>query len=408
MHLRILICLFFVVETMLANKLPEGLYRAVLLLDVEHNLELPFTFNFKYLHKKPTITIHNADENILVDEIVTKGDSFNFKMPVFDTEFKCKIIKNGLEGVWINHYRKEKNQIKFSATPLEQHRFPIPKAPETPSFEGKWEVTFSPGTTHTYKAIGLFHHVEQTQIVHGTFLTETGDYRYLEGVQSNNKLYLSCFDGSHAFLFIAQFDSLHQLQGKFYSGSHWQENWTGKKNDLFELKKAETITSILDAQKTPQFSFKNLDDKNISLQDAQFQNKPVLIQIMGSWCPNCMDESAMLSPFYNQYKDQGLEIIALAFEKTTDVEIAKKQLKRLQNRFDINYNILITGLSGKTNASEIFPMLSDISAFPTLIYLNKQHQIVKIHTGFSGPATGKAYDELKTNTESYIQKLINQ
>jgi hypothetical protein len=56
--------------------------------------------------------------------------------------------------------------------------------------------------------------------VNGTFLTETGDYRYLEGMMHNGKLYLSCFDGSHAFLFIAENNGTEITKGDFYSGLH--------------------------------------------------------------------------------------------------------------------------------------------------------------------------------------------
>ncbi|MEI6020959.1 MAG: TlpA disulfide reductase family protein [Bacteroidota bacterium] len=393
---------------MYSKKLKEGVYRAVLLLDEKNNIELPFNFEVLYKNKKPLIIIHNADERIEVDEIVLQGDSLIFKMPVFDTEFRTKISKQGLEGVWISHYRKENNYIKFKATYKNNSRFISDNTIKETLFEGKWEVTFSPNKIDAYKAIGLFHHIEQSQLIHGTFLTETGDYRYLEGAQNNNIIALSCFDGSHAFLFSAKLDSSGELKGDFYSGSHWKESWTAKKNNQFELKNAEETTRLLDANIPVSISFTNLEDKLVSLQDLKYKNKPVLIQIMGSWCPNCMDESAYLSPIYNQYKDQGFEIIALAFEKTNNIELAKKQLKRLQGRFNITYEILITGLSGKTKASELFPMLSEIRAFPTLISLNKQHQIVKIHTGFSGPATGKAYEEFKTNTESFIHQLINQ
>ncbi len=406
---KILFAIFlFCSAAMYSKKLKEGMYRAVLVLDEKNNIELPFNFDVLYKNKKPLIVIHNADERIEVDEIFLKDDSVIFKMPVFDTEFRAKMNKQGLDGVWINHYRKEKNTIKFKASHNDNRRFIAEKSNGPALFEGKWEVSFSPNKPDAYKAIGLFHHIEQSQLVYGTFLTETGDYRYLEGTQINNQLFLSCFDGSHAFLFIAKLDSSGQLFGEFYSGSHWKENWTGLKNEKFELKNAEQITRVLSANAKPNFSFSNLKAQMVSLEDAKFKNKPVLIQIMGSWCPNCMDESAYLSPIYSQYKDQGFEIIALAFEKTDNIDLAKKQLSRLQLRFGIQYEILTTGFSGKTKASELFPMLSEISAFPTLIFLNKQHQIVKVHTGFSGPATGKAFEEFKSATESFIHQLINQ
>ena len=406
---QILLVIFFTALThMHASKLKEGVYRGLLYLNEQQNVVLPFNFDISHRQDKWHMVIHNADEKIEVDEITVLQDSVVIKLPVFDTEFRAKLVRDGLDGVWINHYRKEKNQVKFKAVINDKSRFVTPTATQHPHFEGKWAVTFSPGLPEAYSAIGLFHHTEQSTLVHGTFLTETGDYRYLEGSQIDNKLFLSCFDGSHAFLFVAEIDSSNQLHGTFFSGSHWKENWIARKDDKFELKKADEITSIVNPQAALQFSFVNLENKPVSLNDSKFQNKAVLVQIMGSWCPNCMDESAMLAPLYEQYKDQGLEIIALAFEKTNDTAIAKKQLLRLQKRFSIGYDILITGLSGKTKASEIFPMLSDISAFPTLIYLDKKHKIVSVHTGFSGPATGKAYAELKNQTESLIKQLIHQ
>jgi thiol-disulfide isomerase/thioredoxin len=144
----------------------------------------------------------------------------------------------------------------------------------------------------------------------------------------------------------------------------------------------------------------------VSLSDLQFKNRVVLLQVMGSWCPNCMDESAYLSELYKKYKSNGLEIIALAFEKTTDFKTAQQQVKRLKNRFGIEYNMLITQLSGKEKASETLSALNKISAFPTLLFLNRSHQVVRIHTGFNGPATGTLFNDFKQETEQIINELI--
>lgn len=408
MRLTLIVVLLFISSLSFSKNIKQGIYRGLLILDEAKSIELPFNFEFKYDHNKPIIIIHNADERIRVDEINMHGDSLNFKMPVFDTEFRTKIVKDGLEGVWINHYRKEKNKIRFKAFFNDSKRFLIDDKKSNPLFEEKWEVNFSPNTSEASIAIGIFHHVEQTSLIYGTFLTETGDYRYLEGAQDGNRLLLSCFDGSHAFLFIAQLDSSQLLNGTFYSGSHWQENWQAKRNENFELRNANEITLVKNSRQKIEFSFLNFEGKPVSLADKKFENKPVLIQLMGSWCPNCMDESAYLSPIYKQYKDQGFEIIALAFEKTNNIEVSNKQLNRLKLRFNIEYEILNTGETGKNKASEIFPMLSNISAFPTLLFLNKKHEIVKVHTGFNGPATANAYDVFKQETETLIKNLINQ
>lgn len=406
-NITYLLILVLMSSSLFSKKLKEGVYRGVLTLNEENNIELPFTFEVKYKGKKPNIIIKNADERIVVDEITIKGDSVNFKMPVFDTEFKTVFVGDNLEGLWINNYKTTKNKIKFKATYGQSNRFPFAPGKANPYFEGRWETTFSPNTKDSSKAIGIFHHEEQTDYMSATFLTETGDYRYLEGMKVVNKLYLSCFDGSHAFLFVAEHKD-DNFTGTFYSGASWQEPWTAKLNEKFKLANAEQITFVKDKEAKINFSFPDLNKKAVSLNDKKFENKPVIIQVMGSWCPNCMDESAYLAGVYKQYKNEGLEIVALAFEKTNDFEKARNQLLRLKKKFNMDYDILVTQQTGKEKASEVLSALNKITAFPTTIFLNKQHKIVKIHTGFSGPATGKEYEEFKQGTESFIKQLLKE
>lgn len=408
MRTRLIILLSMVSLLSAAATLKEGSYRAVLVVNEIDNTELPFNFEVIYKKKKPAIIIRNGEEKILVDEIKIAGDSVFIKMPVFDTEFRCVMKGNDLEGVWINHYRKEKNILKFSAKYGETKRFDFVPGKSNPYFEGKWEVTFSPGSKDSSKAIGIFHHIEQTDYLTGTFLTETGDYRYLEGMKSGNKLYLSCFDGSHAFLFIGKLFEGSLIQGTFYSGLHWQESWFAVRNPDFKLKNPDEITIAKNPNEAINLSFTGLDKKTVSLNDKRFLNKPLILQVMGSWCPNCMDESRYLSEVYESYKGQGLEIVALAFEKTTDFEKAKAQVLRMKERLKIKYTVLLTLQTGKEKASESLAFVNKISAFPTTIFLNKEHKVVKITTGFNGPATGNEYLSFKESTEALIRKLIKE
>lgn len=403
--------LFFVFMVMSSSafsiKLKEGNYRGVLVMNENENRELPFNFEVKYKGKKPIIVIRNADEKIVVDEITIKGDSVNFKMPVFDTEFKTKVSNGTWAGIWINHYKTSNNILAFKAEFNETRRFKLNEELLSPDFEGNWETTFSPQNNNSSKAIGVFHHIEQSDFLSGTFLTETGDYRYLEGMRSGNQLYLSCFDGNHAYLFTAKYDGT-KLIGDFYSGSSFHETWEAVRNENFKLSNAEEITFMRDKNASINFSFPNLNKQIISLSDKKYQSKAVIIQVMGSWCPNCMDESVYLAELYKQYNRQGLEIIGLAFEKTNDFETSSIRLKRLKERLKIEYELLVTQQTGKEKASEVLSALNNIVAFPTTLYLNKQHQVVKIHTGFSGPATGKAYENFKQSTEKLIQKLLQE
>lgn len=384
------------------TQINEGLWRGTLKLDIKNQIDLPFMLNVFYAGGEPTITIFNGEETIVIQEVEVKDDSIFFKMPVFDSEFKIRLFPGMMQGNWINHSRKDKNIIPFEAIFGKTQRFDAPGLLRN-HFEGKWEVTFGVGTPDSSKAIGIFK--QKMQMVTGTFLTETGDYRYLEGVVSGNNLSMSAFDGAHAFLFTATIDQNNFITGTFYSGIHWQEKWIAKKNEKFELRDPYTITKSV--KKEPlEFSFTNTDGKKVSLADEKFKDKVIIVQIMGSWCPNCMDETAYLCDVYNRYQSKGVEIIALAYERTDNFEKAKNNVLRLKDKFGAQYEFLITGLTGTANASKSLPWLSSVSAFPTTLYLNKKHEIVKIYTGYNGPATGNANIKMKEGVENLLNELI--
>jgi thiol-disulfide isomerase/thioredoxin len=393
------------------NKFKAGIWRGVLTLSEKKNeLILPFNFNVKYEKNNPVIEIINAEEKIRVNEVIVKGDSVLFKMPIFDSEFKTKLKNDTLYGMWFNHSRKDKNRIPFEAYYNDKNRFVSGGKDASVDFNGKYEVTFEANTPDEYKAVGVFK--QQGNKVTGTFLTETGDYRYLEGIVQSNIMALSCFDGAHAFLFFARSKSqkgkADSLSGKFFSGLAGSEEWVARRNDTFKLKDPENLTYLKNPQEKINFTFKNLSGEPVSLSDKKYENKPVIIQIMGSWCPNCMDESAYLAELYKKYKGKGLEIIGIAYEKTDNIDKATRNLTRLKDRFGIEYDILITGLTGKAKASESLPFLNKVMAFPTTIIVDKKHMVRSIYTGFNGPATGKLYEEYKQKNEALINKLLKE
>ena len=46
-------------------------------------------------------------------------------------------------------------------------------------------------------------------------------------------------------------------------------------------------------------------------------------------------------------------------------------------------------------------------AFPTVLFLHGDGRIRAIHTGFTGPATGEAYVQLRARFESLAQELVS-
>jgi thiol-disulfide isomerase/thioredoxin len=156
------------------------------------------------------------------------------------------------------------------------------------------------------------------------------------------------------------------------------------------------------------FRFPDLDSQLVSLNDMRFRDKAVVIQIMGSWCPNCMDETAFLSEYYRNNRQRGIEMIALAYEYSTDFQRARKSLMKFRDKFDVQYPMLITGVtSGDSLKTEkTLPQLTPIKAFPTTIFVGRDGKVKKIHAGFYGPGSGPYYEAYKKEFEETLQALL--
>jgi len=126
----------------------------------------------------------------------------------------------------------------------------------------------------------------------------------------------------------------------------------------------------------------------------------------GSWCPNCNDEARFMAPLYEEYREQGLEVVALMYEHFDDHELATQQVRELRRKFGIQYVTLIAGISDKTVAAKTLPSLNAVLAFPTTIFIDRGGRVRSIHTGFSGPGTGEHHERLQEEMTSLIDTLL--
>jgi thiol-disulfide isomerase/thioredoxin len=200
------------------------------------------------------------------------------------------------------------------------------------------------------------------------------------------------------------------MTGMFYSGNHWEESFTAKRNDNYELPSANELTFLNEGYDALAFTFPDADGNQVSLNDDQFKNKVVVVQIMGTWCPNCLDESRYYSEFYNNNAEKDIEFVALAFEYAKTEAKAFKSIKRLKDDIGIQYPILLAqyGTSSKSKAQEKLPMLNHVLSYPTSIFIDKKGKVRKIHTGFNGPATGEKFVEFKTEFTEFLGELLEE
>lgn len=232
-----------------------------------------------------------------------------------------------------------------------------------------------------------------------------GDYRYLEGNVVNGKLKLSTFDGNHAYVFTATRDE-NILKGDFYAGKSTHKTWTGIRNDQAKMPDPESLTVLKPGYEKIEFSFPDLDKKMVSLSDAKYKNKVVILQIMGTWCPNCMDEARYLAPWYKKNKDRGVEILGLAYERKDDFDYARKRVQVMKKKMDIDYDIVIAGVNDPKKTAATLPALKEFLGFPTTIYIGIDGKVKRIYTGFSGPGTGPYYEEYIQHFNQLIDELL--
>ena len=364
--------------------------------------ELPFNFTVDSIAGGITVTLRNAEERLLLNEVRMEGDTVSIVMHIFDAELRGKVTGDSLNGFFVKNHEKN-YRLPFRAAAGQEFRFDNADAQPSADFTGTWATTFT-NDSDTTIAVGIFK--QAGNIVTGTFLTTTGDYRYLEGNVVGGVMNLSVLDGNHAFLFTAEQKGKDTLAGTYRSGKAWMQTWTAVRSDKATLPDATSLTALKEGVDTFPFSFPDEDSTIVRSIDPRFTDKPVIIQILGTWCPNCMDETRFLAGWYKDNKSRGIEVVGLAFESGDSFEYAAGRVKKMRQKTGVEYPVLIAGNKDKKKAAAALPMLREVVAFPTTIYVGKDGKVKKIHTGFNGPGTGVYYERFIEDFNSTVEGLL--
>jgi thiol-disulfide isomerase/thioredoxin len=392
-------------------------WRAVLLVGEDGTEELPFGLELVELPGGDgwTAFLLNDPERIEVPVVEWDGTSLLLEMPHYDSRIRAR---RGDDGALVGSWEKVRGRdrvarVPFRASAGEATRF-VPEPPGAAgapggSVDGRWRADFE---TDDLPAVGVFAQPDGASAVRGTFLTATGDYRFLAGSLEGGRLRLSCFDGAHAFLFDARLeetDAGPRLSGVFHSGNWWRETWTATPDasagpvDAFAQTTWDERISLAD------LVFPDLEGVPRSLADPALgggAGRATLLVLFGSWCPNCHDEAAYLVELDARYRERGLSIVGLAFELDGDFERDAEQVKRFRERHGVEYPLLLVGTSDKALASQAFPAIDRLRSYPTTIFLDPGGNVRSVHSGFAGPATGAEHTALRREFETLIEALL--
>jgi len=350
--------------------------------------KLPFNFEVFYESDSSFyLEILNGEERIRVDDITmgldrtTGRDTIFIRFPGFNSYIDGEFEENEIRGEFVDPSRGPEYRLPFRARFGQNHRFTRLRKPPAQNLSGKWEVEFEIERENPYPAVGIFD--QKGNELSGTFLTETGDYRYLEGTVQADKAYLSAFDGAHLFLFEAKIQPDGSLLGSFRSGSHYRSLWKASPNANATLPGLTEYIEVVDpAPFDLTFDLLNGEPYRISKVDAGVK----LVQIMGTWCPNCKDETEFLIEYLKAHPEDPVAVLGVAYERMPKEE-ALQYLPEYTRKMKITYPLVYGGSLSREEASERFSMLSQIQAWPTLLVLDHNNRIRRVYSGFRGPAT---------------------
>jgi len=162
-------------------------------------------------------------------------------------------------------------------------------------------------------------------------------------------------------------------------------------------------TSLKNPDEPLTFRFPDLSGKLVSNTDPEFEHKTLIVGIGGSWCPNCQDEAPFFEKLYRKYHSQGLEIVELSFEESSQLSNPVR-LRAVIQRYGITYPVLIAGTPDQL--SEKFPRVANLNCWPTTFFVGKDGMVKAIHTGYAGPATGKDNRNLEGEMTSQVERLL--
>ncbi len=381
---------------------PTGLWHAQLIPSEGHEV----FFDLKVVAKDSGLSasLLNGASEIPFTSAAWDGAALTLELAHYDAKIVAEPKGSGLEGRYTRVITTGLAEVPFRAS---RKAPPVPRPKDGASLAGTWGVEMGDGR-NIERLTGLFQ--QKGSAVTGTFLSTTGDYGALHGTFDGERLVLSVFDGVHVYRFDAELLPDGRLAGEYRSRMNPPASWRGKRLDAAAaasfLPGSFDIVRPRDPSRPYVVSFPDVGGRIVSTADARFAGKPMLVAFMGTWCPNCADEAPFLRELEEKYGPRGLEIVSLSFEYTNDVERNRRQVKRFIERFGTRHPILLAGTTKGAPASQAILPLQGWEGYPTTLFLDRRHRIVKIRSGFDGPATGERFAKVKREIEGAVEMLL--
>ena len=375
-----------------------GLWDATVV--VNNGVEIPFRIELAGTGAAAKGSFFNGEEKLASTTGQFESGALVLNFDELGTKLEATLNDGQLEGQYSRGTRG-------APYPFKAHRFaPAPAGDAAiPSIAGLWNIQV--GKSSKGEAAWQLIVRQSGPEASATILRVDGDTGTLTGTYRDGMFVLSHFSGMRPLrleLTPSADGSLAVVQNQ------------NKDNTLIAIRSDQALarglpqptdpsrfTSVKDPTEPLRFSFPGLDGKIVSNTDARFKGKVVVVNISGSWCPNCHDEAPFLVELYKKYRAQGLEIVSLSFEEEAQLKNPVR-LRAFMKRYGIEYTVLIPGEPKDLN--DRLPQGVNLNSFPTTFFLGRDGRVRGAHAGFPGAASGTFHSEAKVEIAAQVERLL--
>jgi thiol-disulfide isomerase/thioredoxin len=324
-----------------------------------------------------------------------EGGSLTLIFDYTTSKLEAAMKDGALDGT----YHSTRGNYGFHAV---RHMASLPASSNAPSIDGGWEIALKSGKGED---AWQFLVRQKGPEIKASILRIDGDTGTLAGAWRDGKFILSHFSGARPALL----EVTPMLDGSLHLVMNANTEYTALRPEAARAKglvpptDPALHTGVKDAAQPFQFSFRDLNGKVVSNTDARFKNKVIVVNILGSWCPNCHDEAPFLEEMYKKYRAKGVEVVALDFEDAEQLKDPAR-MRAFAKRYGIDYTVLVAG--GTQEINEKLPQLRNFNAWPTTFFLGRDGRVARVHAGFPSSASGQKYAEAKQEFEDTVERLL--
>ncbi len=381
------------------NALP-GVWNGVVYL--QNQDEVALKLELKVEGEQVVGTILNGDERVTSTSGSFDGFKLKLNFDYYDAVLEGDFARREIIGALTRTWRQQKLVRNFKMWKGGEKMI-VPAATEGKDLSGEWGMKVGEGDKQRLWRLLL---TQKDGALTGTILTPSGDWGTMTGEFAYGKMQITRFDVINARLLRAQLNAQGQLEGAVDLGQGEAPRKMIAERVSATAPVATQNTKVKNPTEPFKFSGIDLTGKPIDSTDPRFKNKVILIEISGTWCPNCYDEAPLLKDLYARYQSQGLEVVGLSFEYTGDTKRDLEQVKIFNQKHGISYLMLLGGSTENDDVAKKLPQLVNFGAYPTTIFIGRDGLVKKIHAGFDGPATGERHTRLKAEFEETVKALL--